>query len=184
MYEDVRSDVLRLLYNHINILREIKEFKELKVEKKPGEWFNSIKDIPILIESFYKIHSEEQKERFKNHLESYFANASKETLNKIMKEFEDDVKVLEEKKNIRFFKHSKDLIESFTTMMRDDGDLALIFHLYFYEEREDEKRDYRKELVKDYYTFLEETLDLYEDLSAFMESIEKKQILQFIKMVD
>ncbi|MGJ3197702.1 hypothetical protein [Peribacillus frigoritolerans] len=184
IYQDVRSDVLRLLYNHINILREIKEFKELKVEKKPGEWFHSIKDIRILIESFYKIHSEEQKEIFKNHLEAYFSIASYETLNKITEEFEADAKVLEEKKNIRFFKHSKDLIESITTMMRDDGDLAIIFDLYIHAKKEDDKRAYREELVKDYYTFLEGTIDLYEDLSAFMESIEKKQVLPFIKMVD
>jgi hypothetical protein len=39
-------------------------------------------------------------------------------------------------------------------------------------------------LVKDYYDFLNATVNLYEELEEFIESIDKNKVVLFIKMLD
>jgi len=183
-YQYFRSDVRRLLFNHKDLLREIEEFKILNEEKKPGEWFYQTKDIYNLIDSYNKIHSKEQKKQFENNLINYFFNLSEEELMEIRNKFENSSKIIDNQKEKRYFKDSKDLIESFTPMMYEDGDLELSFHLFITEETKELKQQYAEELVKDYCEFLDATIVLYEELQLFMETIDKKKILQFIKMVD
>ncbi|MGG0844965.1 hypothetical protein [Peribacillus simplex] len=181
-YADLRADTLSLLYTHMMILKDIKEFEGLNNDRN-ADFFYSL-DVPILIEGIRKISLEEEKSQFKNNLKEYFLNTPKERLEKIMKSFEKDVQYLETNKEKRYFKGSKDLIESVTSSFRDDGDFSISFEWVTNAKDDTEKLDFVDGLVKDYLDVLEATVDLYEEIQEFIDSIEKKRIIKFIRMVD
>jgi hypothetical protein len=133
IYADLRSDTYRLLYNHIEILKEIPGFEHLK--KKDAPYWFLITDVQPLLDSFYAIDTKEKKTQFKGHLKTYFSKTSPETLHKIMDKFEENIKILDSKKETRYFKHSKDLIESITAMFGYSGDFSITFELYVREKK-------------------------------------------------
>lgn len=186
MYTDLRADTLKLLYSHMKILHEIQEFEELKSKGRSSNWFVAT-DVPILIESFYKIGSDEQKTILKNNLMNYFVTKlcnQNQRLDQIMSDFEKNVKSLEDKKNTNYFKGSKDLIEANISMFGDDGDFVFTFDLFKNAKTKDELSGFSEELVKDYLYVLESSIDLYEELNKFIDSLENKRILTFIRMVE
>jgi ABC-type multidrug transport system fused ATPase/permease subunit len=183
-YTDFRAIVLRVLYNHMKVLSDVEEFNKLNERKEwIKDWYIST-DVPIFLESFTKIDSEETKMLFKKNLMEYFLSMSDERFTKVMEEFENLAKEIDPKKEIRFFKGSKDLIEAFTAWFGYSGDFSIIVGLFKGEKDPKAKRDYAEELVNDYYSLLESSIILYEELAEFIDCIEKKRIWKFIKMLD
>jgi hypothetical protein len=180
IYADLRADTYRLLYTHMMILKDIPGFEGLNNEQRYGDFYY-ILDAPILIESYRNMNSEAV---FKNSLKEYFLHTPTERLKKIMEKFESNIQTLETTKDKRYFKGSKDLIESVTSMAGHDGDFSIMFDLYIREESENNKREYAEELVKDYLSVLEATVDLHEEVQEFIDSLEKKKLIKFIRMVD
>lgn len=182
IYANHRAVTLRLLYTHMMILKDIKEFEGLNNDRN-GDFFY-ILDVPILIEDIRKINLEEEKSLFKKNLKEYFLNIPKERLEKIMKSFEKNIQSIETIKEKRYFKGSKDLIESVTSSFRDDGDFSISFGWITNAKDDTNKLDFVDELVKDYLDVLEATVDLYEEIQEFIDCIEKKRLIKFIRMVD
>ncbi|MCR8871991.1 hypothetical protein MRBLBA21_005042 [Peribacillus frigoritolerans] len=78
IYADLRGNTSSLLYTHMKILNEIEQFKEVNKRERTGDLF-LIPDIPIVIEAFRNINSEEQKSQFKESLKEYFSSTSKQS---------------------------------------------------------------------------------------------------------
>ncbi|MFE4243780.1 hypothetical protein [Peribacillus butanolivorans] len=148
-----------------------------------GDLFYS-PDVPILIKAFKNINSEEQKSELKENLKKYFSNTSNQRLLFIMIDFERNINRLDSKKNTRYFKGSKDLIESITSMFSDMATRVSYYRNAKAKNEEDEQAFYLKYLVEEYYDILESTIELYEELEIFIDCIEKKRLLTFIRMVD
>ncbi|MED3971397.1 hypothetical protein P4658_27250 [Priestia megaterium] len=184
MYSDLRSDILRILYDLMKIVSEVNQFKELKLIQKERRinWFQHT-DVPILIKHFREIDSEEKKLVLKKDLMTYLSGLSDEKMNETILNLEKHIEKLEEKKNIRYFKESRDLIESLTGNF-GDGDFSLDFSLYIGEENKINKNAYLENLANGYYDVLDSSINLYEELEEFIISIEKKKIIKFIKMLD
>ncbi|WP_368896614.1 hypothetical protein [Priestia megaterium] len=114
---------------------------------------------------------------------TYLSGLSDEKMNETIQNLEKHIEKLEEKKNIRYFKESRDLIESLTGNF-GDGDFSLDFSLYIGEENKINKNAYLENLANGYYDVLDSSINLYEELEEFIISIEKKKIIKFIKMLD
>lgn len=74
-----------------------------------------------------------------------------------------------------------DLISSVYLLYNDD--FSIIQGIYI-KDKDNNKEELLSELVKDYMSFLDVSIELYEELDIFIESIEKKKIFTFIKMLD
>jgi hypothetical protein len=58
------------------------------------------------------------------------------------------------------------------------------YKIDFGEKNDTNKEELLSEVVNDYMNFLDASVELYEELEKFIESIEKKKIITFIKMLD
>lgn len=181
IYADLRADTISLLYTHMMILKDIKEFEGLNNDRN-ADFFYTL-DVPKLIEGIRKISLEEEKLQFENNLKEYFLNTPEERLEKIMNSFEKNIQSLETNKEKRYFKGSKDLIESVTSSFRDDGDFSISFG-WVTAKDDTNKLDFVDVLVRDYLDVLKATEDLYEEIQEFIDCIEKKRLIKFIRMVD
>lgn len=179
IYTDLRADSNKLLYDNMMILRDIHGFEELTGEQRHADFFYTL-DAPLLFEVYNNI----QEEEFKNNLKEYFLNAPKERLQKIMVSFEKTIQSLETKKDKRYFKDSKDLIESVTINFRDDGDFAIGFDWILNAKSDKEKENYVEGTVDDYLYVLHSSIELYEEVQEFINCIEKKKIIKFMRMLD
>lgn len=180
IYAALRADTSRLLYTHMMILKEIKEFEGLNNDRYADFFY--ILDERKLIEAFRRINLEEEKSQFKSNLKGDFLNTPKERLEKIMKSFEKNIQSLETNKEKRYFKGSKDLIESVTSRFRED--FSKSFRWVTNAKNDTNLLDSVDELVKDYLDVLEATVDLYEEVQEFIDCIENKRLIKFIRMVD
>ncbi|MFD4931859.1 hypothetical protein ACFWMS_23730 [Peribacillus butanolivorans] len=182
-FADLRTNTIWLLCTHMKILSELKQFEELNKRERFGDLFYS-PDVPILIKAFKNINSEEQKSQLKENLKKYFSNTSNQRLLFIMIDFKENINRLDSKKNIRYFKGSKDLIESLTSKFRDFSTWVSYYKDAKAKNEEDKQAVFLKYLVDEYYDILESTIELYEELEIFIDCIENKRLLTFIRMVD
>ncbi|UOE53526.1 hypothetical protein [Cytobacillus oceanisediminis] len=101
-----------------------------------------------------------------------------------MVRFEKTIQSLETKKDKRYFKGSKDLIESVTVSFRDDGDFAISFEWIINAKSDKEKANYVEATVDDYLYVLQSSIELHEEVQEFINCIEKKKIIKFMRMLD
>lgn len=176
-YTDLRKYLLFMFYNHLKVLTRLDQFSEVNNrERKVADWYD-IFDIPVFYDLFKKINTEEEIAKFKKNLFDYFATQSEQQIEVFIEAFKKEIEPLKKLSNIRFFKDSKDLIE--TVCIIYDDDFSLIPSV-----DKQNKSNYIEMLVKDYYDFLNATVILYEELEDFLESMDKNRWVAFIKMLD
>ncbi|KAF1342938.1 hypothetical protein ACWA16_13450 [Bacillus subtilis] len=183
LYTDLRKHLLFMFYNHLKLLTRLDQFREVNNRERRVADFYDIFDIPVFYDNFKKINSKEEVTRFKKNLYDYFATQSEQQIKVFTEAFEKDIKKLKEKSNIRFFKESKDLIDTVCIIYDDDFSMISSIYLSNFEDTQN-KSNYIEELVKDYYDFLNATVILYEELEEFLESMDKNRWVVFIKMLD
>lgn len=101
-----------------------------------------------------------------------------------MKRLEKDIEEIEQKKEKKYFKGSKDLIEELTALFGDLGDFPLSYELLKEAKNEDEKEAFAEEMVKDYLLMLDASIALYKEFQEFIDVIQNKRMFKFIKMLD
>ncbi|MCM3603205.1 hypothetical protein M3175_20920 [Robertmurraya korlensis] len=185
VYTELRRILLFMFYRHLVVLSQLDNFKEIRnIERRlPLSNFMAynIFDIPILIDSYRSISTNEEREIFKNNLMNYFGTMTDDQLESFVGSFEKQINEIFDKENIRYFKESKDLIASVYVLYNDD--FSIIQRIYI-KDKDNNKEELLSEIVKDYMSFLDASIELYEELDIFIESIEKKKIFTFIKMLD
>lgn len=184
LYTELRRILLFMFYKHLVILSEIENFKEIKQRdrKVTGLWGYDIFDIPVLIRLYNEINTEELKEKLKNNLIDHFISMSDQQLKEFSNSFQKEIDELKTKESIRYFKESNELIMSLCISYEDD--FSLITDIYVRDRNESNLKDLTEEIVNDYINFLDATFVLYQELKIFIDSIEKKKIMVFIKMLD
>lgn len=183
LYTELRRILLFLLYKHLKILSEIEGFEVIKQREKERILGFDIYDIPKLMSSYNKIDSEEQKEKFKKNLADYFKNMGEQQLQNFSDSFQKEIDEMKSKEDIRYFKDSDELIETIFSMYTTEFSICADI----YVKNRSELNDFQfteEPLVSDYIQFLDSTIELYEELQKFIESIEEKKFKVFIKMLD
>ncbi len=183
-YAELRRILLFMFYKHLVVLSEIENFKEIKQRDRrvTGLLGYDIYDIPVLIELYNEINTEEQKEKFKNNLINHFINMSDQQVEEFSNSFQKEIDEITTKENTRYFKESNELIRSLYTIYNDD--FSIMTNIYVRDSTELNLNHLTEEVVNDYIDFLDATFELYQELTTFIDSIEKKKIMVFIKMLD
>jgi len=189
LYTELRRILLYMLYKHLNLLDKIENFEEIKRQKNKiiGFYDHDYNSIPKFLKLYNDINTLELKERFKKNLANQFFKMNDQELEKFSNVFQKEIQELKNKKDIRYFKDSHELISSLIYSYNDD--FCSMTEIYIEERLKDSfvKRDIEEiteTVVSDYIEFLESTVELYQELDTFIDSIEKKKILLFIKMLD
>lgn len=180
LYTELRRIVLFLLYKHLEILSKIEEFEVINQRKEKRLLGFDIYDIPMLVSSYKKINSKELKEKFKNNLACLFKKMSEQQLQKFNNSFQHELDELKSKENIRYFKGSNELIDTVFLIYKDEFALGTDI----YTKNRSEIQDGEEVLASDYMQFLDSTIELYTELTRFIESIEKRQVKVFVEMLD
>lgn len=186
MYTELRKILLFMFYKHLVVLSQIDTFKEIKKRERRVPLSNyitfDIYDIPILIGSYKRIDTNVEREILKNALINYFGNMSDNQIENFANSFEKEINEINDKENIRYFKESNELIRSVYMYYNDD--FSIITDIYKREKNNINKEEMLSEVVGDYLAFLDASVELFEELKKFIECIEKKKIITFIKMLD
>ncbi|MDP9701580.1 hypothetical protein [Paenibacillus polysaccharolyticus] len=183
VYAELRRILLFLLYKHLKVLSEIEEFKHIKQRERGSVFGFNIHDIPKLMNLYNEINSKKKTDELKVNLLNYFKNMSELQLQEFSNSFQKEINEIELKEDIRYFKGSKDLINSVFVFYNDEFSIAA----GIYTRNRNDLNDYKnmeEVLVDDYMQFLDSTIELYQELIRFIESIERKQLRVFIKMLD
>jgi len=185
-YAELRKILLFMFYKHLVVLSQIDNFKKIKKRERRVPLSNHITydiyDIPILLESYKLIDTNEKREIFKISLINYFSNMTDNQIVDFANSFEKQVNEIMDKENIRYFKESNELIKSIHMFYNDD--FSIIPSIYKREKNDTNERELLSEVVNDYILFLDASVELYDALKTFIECIEKKKIITFIKMLD
>ncbi|MGD7023058.1 hypothetical protein ACQCVK_10710 [Rossellomorea vietnamensis] len=185
-YAELRRILLFMFYKHLVVLTQIDNFKEIKKRARRVPLSSPIAydifDIPLLIKSYKEIDTKIEQEKFKNALIHYFGNMTNNQLEDFSDSFEKQINEITDKENIRYFKESNELIRSI--YMHYNDDFSIITGIYNREENNKNKEELLLEVVDDYMLFLDAIVELFEELETFIECIEKKKIMTFIKMLD
>lgn len=181
-YVELRKILLFMFYNHLKVLSKIHNFREINQRDRDITAILfpfDIYDIPVLVRLYGEIKSEEQKTDFKKNLMDFFLNMNEQDLNDFSNSFKKNLEELKKMQGIRFFKNSNELIVSLCNSYYDE------FYIAAGISRENNDLTGIAELIADdYILFLDDTMDLYLELIQFIDSIEKKRIIKFIKMLD
>lgn len=188
-YAELRRILLFLFYKHLVVLSQIDNFKEIKKGERRVPLSSyiayNIYDIPILLESYKRIDTNEEKEIFKKALINYFSNMTDNQIEDFANSFKKQINEIIDKENIRYFKGSNELIRSVYMYYNDD--FSLITNIYIRERKKNDntnKEEVLSGLVDDYIMFLDASVKLFEELKTFIECFNKKKIITFIKMLD
>lgn len=185
-YAELRRILLFMFYKHLVVLSEIDTFKEIKKRERRVPLSSyityDIHDIPILLESYKKINTNIEREIFKDDLIKNFGDMTDNQLDDFANSFKKEINEITDKENYRYFKDSNELIRSVYMYYNDD--FSIITDIYTREKNKTNKEELLSEVVNDYMTFLNASVELYEELITFVECIEKKRILTFMKMLD
>lgn len=185
-YTELRRILLFMFYKHLVVLSQIDNFKEIKKRDRRVPLSSHITydifDIPILLESYKRIDSNVERENFKNSLINYFGNMTDNQIEDFANSFEKQINEIIDKENIRYFKESNELIRSVYVYYNDD--FCILADIYRREKNNSTNEELLSKVVNDYITFLDASVELYEELKTFIECIEKKKIITFIKMLD
>jgi len=185
LYTELRRILLVLLYKHLELLSKIEEFEAINQRDKHKQrilGFDTY-DIPKLMSSYNKINSKEQREKFKNNLAKYFKSMSQEQLQNFSNSFQKEINEMKSKEEIRYFKDSDELID--TVFILYTTEFSICIDIYVKNRKElNEFQITEEPLVSDYIQFLDSTIELYKELQKFIDSIERKKIKVFIKMLN
>lgn len=185
-YAELRRILLFMFYKHLVALSQIDTFKEIKKRERRVPLSSyityDIYDIPILLESYKRIDTNVEREIFKNALLNYFSNMNDNQIEEFANSFQKQINEIIDNENIRYFKESNELIRSVYMYYNDD--FSIITGIYTRENNNTNKEELLSEVVNDYMTFLDAGVKLYVELITFVECIEKKKIITFIKMLD
>lgn len=182
IYTNVRRDILFLCYSHLHLLTKIETFKVINNRDRRVADFYDCYDIPLLVNLFENNSTAGQIEKIKNEIIEFFKTQSKKQIGEFTDSFKRDIELLKNKVNYRYFKESKDLIESIYLWY--DDDFEMISQIYIFDEDEKNRSAYIETMADDYYRFLESTIVFYVELEKFIVSIEKKDIWTFIQMLE
>lgn len=183
LYTELRKILLFLLYKHLEVLSEIEEFEVIKQREKERISGFDMYDIPKLMSSYNKIYSEDQKEKFKKNLAEYFKNMSQQQIQNFSISFQKEIDEMKLKEDIRYFKDSDELICAIYSLYTTE--FSICTDTYAKHRSESNEFQITEEpLVNDYIQFLDSTIELYEELQKFIESIEEKKFKLFIRMLD
>lgn len=181
-YADIRKYILFMFYKHLKVLTRLNLFSEINKRKRRVPDFYDIYDIPVLVKLFKDIDTEEKILTFKKGLKDLFQTKNKNDIEKFADSFEKDIEEIINKTNYRYFKGSKDLIESICVLYKDD--FQMISGMYASNNDDENKSDYIDDIVDDYFDFLNATMEFYVELENFIDCINKKKFGVFIKMLD
>ena len=173
----IRGILYYILYSHIDILRHTTPFNELNRNTKFLE-FPSIYttfDIPYLISGYNK-YIECDIEEFKKELIDHFKEIGKKQAIYKFQSFDKNIKELYSHREFSCFKGFMEDVESL--YLSYDGLLECV-ELYL----QDDEFRFISDNIGDYILFFKESIILFSRLEKFIESIDKKRVFKFMKMI-
>lgn len=178
---EIRKYMLYILYRHMNIICHTNSFEDLNRDKKrldgPVKMF-LIMDIPILLDC-YKSYNQEG---FAKELHGWFLKAhhneeEKRLLTIDLKSFEKEIDKLVEYKRFPFYKgYTQDIVE-LKSLYEEISEYTDIY-------QHDNVTDYFEPLTDYYISFLDDCIRIYHFMERYVECLEEKRFLEFIKMMD
>jgi len=181
IYSDVRANIYFMFYEHLEVLTKLNHFNGISKKKKNRPNMFNIYDIPLLISLFEEISTDKQIEIIKKELVDFFRTQSNEQIELFAEGFTKYIERIQNMSDYRYFKDSKELIETICIIYNDDfyTIVGLIFN-----SNENNRSDYLEVLANDYFSFLKATIDFYIELDKFIDSINNKKVKTFITMLD
>lgn len=178
---EIRKYMMFILYNHMEIICNTESFVELNRDKKrlegPAKLF-LIMDVPILLECYNNY----DRPKLSKELIDYFMNAhtdseKKRILTLNLQSFHKQITSLLEHKRFTFYKGYMQDIEGLQSMYEEmDGYLSIYVS-------EDNIECF--EFIIDYYlSFFEDCIHIYHIMERYVECLNEKRFIEFIKLMD
>lgn len=166
----------------MKVLSKIDNFSKINKRERRVPDFYDANDIPELLSLYNEITTDNRKMCTKEEIKAFFVKLGNQQLESFVNSFEKDIEKIKDKVNYRYFKGSKDLIESFCITY--DDDFLLVSGMYLNEKNISNKNEYLNVMTEDYFEFLETTIDFYLELDKFITSINKNKLITFMKMLE
>lgn len=178
---EIRKYMLFILYNHMNIICNTKSFEDLNRDKKRLK--GDVKlflfmDIPILLECYNDCN----KEKFAKELNDYFLEVHKDIDKKRiliieLQGFQKDITSLLEYKRFSFYKGYMEDIEGLQSVYEEVDGYSEIY-------KSEDNIECFKFIIDNYLSFLEDCIHIYHIMERYVECLEDKHFIEFMKMMD
>lgn len=182
---EIRKSVLFMLYNHMRILCHTQIFDKLNRDKKRlADRFKIflIVDIPIFLECYNECETEKLHDELVDYFRSVESNAEeKENLIRNLQGFRKDIANLLEKKRFPFYKGYMQDIEELQAIYEELEGYTMI---YKEEDENIDKLCCYEYIIEFYYFLLTDSVQTYCIMERYIECLEEKHVLEFIRMVD
>lgn len=178
---EIRKYMLFMLYHHMSILCHTKSFEKLNRNKKrldgPAKMF-LIMDVPILLECYNNydktVLAKELYERFS---EIHSSDEEKRLLIIELNFFQKEIDSLVEYKRFPFYKGYTQDIEGLKSLYEEVSEYTDMYKC-------DSNPDYFEPLINDYIDFFADCIHTYHIMERYVQCLEDKRFLEFIKMMD
>lgn len=181
-FTEIRKHIIFILYCHMNILCNIKSFKNLnKDEERLKDIYKIflIIDIPILLNDY----NSSNENNIKVELERYFFESGKNHKEKMIlvkriKMFQKSVEALLKYKEVSIYKGYKYELEDLEEIYEN---LQMKINNYEEENVADLILD---DIVENYMYFLHESINIFKYFQRYILCIKNKYFIEFLKMMD
>lgn len=181
---EIRKYMLFILYKHMEIICNIKSFKNLNRNKKRLNSrfkFFCIVDIPILL----KCYNNCNKKILKKELSDYFIEIHKTTNDKDLlivnlQNFNENLKSLLKYKDFSFYKGFTEDIEDLSSSYREIQDYIKNYN----DEDDTDALEYIIDIIiENYIDLLDNSIHTYSIVVRYIDCLKKKYFFEFIKML-